>query len=818
MNAGFVAALLCLVGSISFGQFQPIDLSRFIDKPLSTYRPNESWAAPPRGLQTLEGVQFEIVGKIEVTGLGSARDGRFYPSRVAGIPVERKAARVHVLHAAGYADQDGTPIVQVVMNYVDGQRYAVPLSYGVHTRNWYVERNEKTAVVSDTNTMVAWRGSCPDTDRFGVTLRLFRSVIPNPSPDKEIKTIDLMSLFSRATPVIVAMSTESGAGSSFAPAKFDDAPYRRELPVQFDPPTAAVINVTATDANRTYKFGSYTNDAKGPIIIDYAPQMRRLQLAVNSSDFLPAVTNLEKEFPKELVVKLNRGNSIGGFVRTRSGQPIKDAEVIVSQVTDDGAGEFVETDLAWVKTDAEGRWRIFSIIGTNFSKMNFAARHPEFIGADFQQFNDASGNLSTEALLAGKAVLTLAKGASISGTVVDAATGKPVPEFKMIPGKRFVFRDFPLRWDRDNSFAGWDGKFTFQVNEEDVQGGFGLAIEAPGYLPAASPRYTNAGNYTHHFQLKKGEGIRGVVSAPDGKPLAGVQVYLVDSTERVYMNQPGEFDQPYSRNISSAETDAEGRFALEPRLDPSAIVAGHRLGYAEVPAEEIMRSGKLSLQPWGALKGVLRVGNKVETNHFIALQSMEFRYGQGDRFWPPLHLRLVMRPDESGNFTFPKVPPGERSLQLQYGNREGPVPLSHGFAVNIKPGETTNVTLGGSGQRVTGKVIAKTKVDWTRDMHLLVRKHPNEPSSNSFSAQRAFWTSETGRAFEREAFRYVPVFRSDGSFHIDNVPAGEYQLAIRATDPNEENFLIAKPVGELRTNIVVREQSLDLGSLELKIK
>src|SRR6185503_4616864 len=102
--------------------------------------------------------------------------------------------------------------------------------------------------------------------------------------------------------------------------------------------------------------------------------------------------------------------------------------------------------------------------------------------------------------------------ASVSGTVVDADTGKPLANFKMVAGRSVFFRDSPLQWDRGNSFAGWDGKFRFQFTEEEASRDFGLAIEASGYLPSASPRYTNFGNYTHHFRLKKGEGIHGIIS------------------------------------------------------------------------------------------------------------------------------------------------------------------------------------------------------------------------------------------------------------------------------------------------------------------
>jgi hypothetical protein len=413
-----------------------------------------------------------------------------------------------------------------------------------------------------------------------------------------------------------------------------------------------------------------------------------------------------------------------------------------------------------------------------------------------------------------------AKEATISGTVVDGETGKAVPSFRMIPGQMHFLRELPLRWDRDNSFGGRDGKFSFRFAEEDLRGDFGLAIEAPGYLPAASPRYTNAGSYTHHFVLKRGEGIRGVAEGPDGKPMAGLTVYLVDNSERVYLRDEAGEIEPYSRNTSTAVTDAEGRFVFEPRLDPNTIIAAHALGYAEVPADQVIKTGKVTIRPWGGVRGVLRVGEKVETNHFVALYTMEYQFGDGLRFRPPLDLRLTTRPDESGKFAFPKVPPGERWVCLQYVRDDPRAVRSHGFAVDVKPGKTAEVTIGGSGYRVTGKVTSKIPVDWDRDAHLrlLSRKHPDEPASSKFSALRAFWMSEVGRAFEREAFQFVPVVRSDGSFHIDNVPPGEYRLSIRATDPKDENIFMARPVGELRTNVVVRGGPMDLGTLELKVK
>jgi len=181
-------------------------------------------------------------------------------------------------------------------------------------------------------------------------------------------------------------------------------------------------------------------------------------------------------------------------------------------------------------------------------------------------------------------------------------------------------------------------------------------------------------------------------------------------------------------------------------------------------------------------------------------------------------LRLVTRPDESGKFAFAKVPPGERRIYLQYGERQGPVQaLTHGVAFEVKPGETAQVTIGADGHRVTGKMTSKGPVDWIRDVHSLRRKDPDEP--RKFADQLIFWRSEAGRALDRGASPYAAVFRPDGSFYIDDVPAGEYVLMIRATDPKAGYIPSVGPaLGEFRTNVVVRNEQLDLGVLVLKTK
>src|SRR6185295_17860012 len=90
--------------------FHSIDLSKQFYKKLNTYRFTEPWSIPPRGWQTFEGTPFWVEGRIEFAGMTSAQDKKFYQSRSTAIPVGRSGQKLHLLHGAGFADKDGTPL------------------------------------------------------------------------------------------------------------------------------------------------------------------------------------------------------------------------------------------------------------------------------------------------------------------------------------------------------------------------------------------------------------------------------------------------------------------------------------------------------------------------------------------------------------------------------------------------------------------------------------------------------------------------------------------------------------------------------------
>jgi hypothetical protein len=154
--------------------------------------------------------------------------------------------------------------------------------------------------------------------------------------------------------------------------------------------------------------------------------------------------------------------------------------------------------------------------------------------------------------------ITLMKAFLLTGKVVDAETGEPVTQFQVIKGRRYGPDDLP-HWERHNTVRGRDGEYSLKHDEPSgpkVQ----VLVEAEGYLPEVSPPFLSTGWHTNDFKLKKGEGPRGMVKGPSGKPVEGAQVALLSGG---YVNLgSAQFRDPRGGDTHIAITDTDGRFSL----------------------------------------------------------------------------------------------------------------------------------------------------------------------------------------------------------------------------------------------------------------
>src|SRR6185295_8366040 len=71
--------------------------------------PDNDLASLPHGVQTFDGVEFDVRGIIQLRGLALLTESKarkeMYPTQVKGIPINRRVRRLHFLHAAGYIRQ-----------------------------------------------------------------------------------------------------------------------------------------------------------------------------------------------------------------------------------------------------------------------------------------------------------------------------------------------------------------------------------------------------------------------------------------------------------------------------------------------------------------------------------------------------------------------------------------------------------------------------------------------------------------------------------------------------------------------------------------
>jgi hypothetical protein len=123
---------------------------------------------------------------------------------------------------------------------------------------------------------------------------------------------------------------------------------------------------------------------------------------------------------------------------------------------------------------------------------------------------------------------------------------------------------------------------------------------------------------------------------------------------------------------------------------------------------------EIRLQPWGRIEGSIRTRDGQWGDQKVKWQ------GTGNLSpWGPLDYNsegFSSRSDATGKFTIENVPPGDGRVAIDDGGAGAPV-LSGSIEVN--PGETAQVQIGGVGCPVTGKLVAPPGVeirDWANQV------------------------------------------------------------------------------------------------------
>ena len=494
--------------------------------------------------------------------------------------------------------------------------------------------------------------------------------------------------------------------------------------------------------------------------------------------------------PVEL--KLGLARTIAGLVVDPEGKPIAGVEVLV-----DGWRGF--RTLEWqAKTGTDGRFRwdnapIDSVWITAYQEGLISIRNREVPATE------------------GVALIKMNRTLAVSGTVVDSRTRRPIEAFTLTPGVDQQ-NGFSTYWERDKTRPRTGGRYKIELTEP-AENGHRLRIEAGGYAPGISRPITEGeANPKVDFELIAGESITGLVKLAGGTPIEGADVVLVVPSQPAFIDNGRP---PTSLDHRVVKTGPDGRYSFPPVEPPFTILALDDRGVAQARSIDLARNVELVLKPWGRIEGTLRVGSQPGAGLPLLLDGGH-RGGPTDLAIPWFQYSATA--DASGRFVFDRVVPGSVTVARKIELGAHSYSSANTTEVEVKPGQTAKVTIGGSGRPVIGRVVVpeglRQKLDW-------------DYSLNQLQHKKSVWNqarSRIGMGRQQPGSNYAVKVMPDGSFRIDDVVAGSYRLDFLLQEPPASPYQVAggEVIGGAHRDVTIDEipggrtdEPLDLGAIPL---
>jgi hypothetical protein len=430
----------------------------------------------------------------------------------------------------------------------------------------------------------------------------------------------------------------------------------------------------------------------------------------------------------------------------------------------------------------------------------------------------------------------------IAGKVLEKSSGRPVDQFEVWVATTLGPSAFPagsLGFAPELKTTGTNGSFSFPADNSYASPveRLDLEIRSSGYLTATR---IIPGPVTNRVwldvDLELTPTLCGKVELPDGRAATEAVVLLTQPSSRKigYMRLPGQFDLQLS-GATHCNTDHEGRFSLPVRSMSGVLLVAHEDGYAQLDLQESVSSPVIQLQSWGTIKGTLRVGTRPGPDKSVMIGNDYDQDGGGD----PFMLALTTTTDSQGRFLIERVPPGDWRIE------------PHHERIRVRAGETTEITLGGGGVKVMGKVALKRPIQPPGHGAFLIPNDERLPlnvslntkwfpiptpkrdefeSMQEYGAAKNHWftqqfessKSPTGRKARRDLRAYTASMQPDGSFSIEEVLPGTYELGLNG-DPLRLNPLQMSLLADATTDLLVPEPGaidgavLDVGIVEIDL-
>jgi hypothetical protein len=395
-------------------------------------------------------------------------------------------------------------------------------------------------------------------------------------------------------------------------------------------------------------------------------------------------------------------------------------------------------------------------------------------------------------------LIVLHPAATVTVSVTDAETGALVPSFTFTMGHAQPWNpsDPVPMWD----FRGQNGSNGFYKMVIEEESAPYLRIEADGYETVETEiQLTNGVEGVRDIQLSRvsvTNSIRGTVLLPDGAPAAGVEVALCTAQVGVMLKgtafEPGAFGtiNPKQGPGYRRKTDAKGIFSFDPKPGAHTVAAVGLAGLGRTRCFDFSKPLEIRLQAWGRVEGTIRTRDGQWAD-----RKLKWRRAGNLTSWMTLFYDaegFSTRSDATGKFTLEHVPPGDGRLEI--GDGPGTAPILSA-AIQVNPGETAQVQIGGVGRSVNGKLVAPPGVEirsWT-DQVTLAQLHvewdsyqmPQDLTGNAAERWKLeFEDTEAGRAWFRDQYSYDFKVAADGSFAVPEVLPGKYYLIVNVSQGN----------------------------------
>ena len=399
-----------------------------------------------------------------------------------------------------------------------------------------------------------------------------------------------------------------------------------------------------------------------------------------------------------------------------------------------------------------------------------------------------------------------------------------------------------------------------------------------------------------------GTKIHGTVLLPDGTPAEKTATAMATHGQGFVHIEEGYVRQHNGRERYYTLTDKEGRFEFAPidfdkeggqrfnmmlQMQPQGEFVDfilcflHDAGFKRLTQQDweaLDESKTITLEPWGRIEGTVMVGTQPGKN-LPLLCYVQFNNGFGSSpFDPHVMISYSATANASGDFTIERVPPSfvrvsrkiTYNVVVENGNRKSETSTgSHSSdVIELLPGATEYVQIGGVGRPVIGKIVPSKEFETPPDLAfarvlcfrkpedvgdiefdpMVIREKliPKKVLESGISSNQAEWLnwllSREGQkyqadvdkaiseasAVQRRKFEELQKWRlcavtKDGTFRLDDIPEGDCILLVVIEDPPQGQPGMRQAIGllddyEFQVPAVpdgVSDEPLNLGTLEV---